>query len=281
MVPSCFAKDKSSKDHSGCRCTFTYNVFTELVACEENTLDHCTTVTVNDGECVPFPGDVWSSMYVDCLAQVYLAFNSSDCSGPMGSAAVAGQCSIRAFPQPPSITLVKWNKDCNGQSAPVKNKQECEPVLEPDEDEACFVSTKVSTDCSLESANASSCFYEGWFNHTVCKPVEGGSFKMDCINKIGFMFPALDCTGPGFPFANDMCSPVQDGLALNAKWGQTCDGEPREVSKDESESSDQSDSMEDSDDTEDGEEESSQNDGSESEGDGSSSASSLRFDLLC
>ncbi|KAL6049781.1 hypothetical protein QOT17_020223 [Balamuthia mandrillaris] len=198
-------------------------------------------------------------MYVDCLAQRYHAYNSSDCSGPVGSAVVPDLCLV----SPVSSTRVKWNEDCNGEPVPLENSEECEPVREPEDDEACFVSMKVSNNCN--GRTEADCLGNWWLNHNECKALPGiGSVKADCVNKIALLFGNVtDCTGPAVSVADDLCFPVEEELAFSAKWGETCEGEPREES----------------DDTEDGEE-SSQNDGSENEGDGSSSASSLRFDLL-
>ncbi|KAL6076692.1 hypothetical protein QOT17_002815 [Balamuthia mandrillaris] len=264
----------------GCRCTFAITGYANLTGscAPEDTEGQCTKTTANEGECMPFPGFGWGSMYVDCLGQRYHVFNSSDCSGHVGNVFTADQCLASPGPQGLALSLVKWNEDCNGEPVPMQNKKECEPVPEPEEDEKCFFSLTTSSDCS--PFPLSLCMGEGWLNHNECFNIEEGSLKIDCINHVGVLFPVINCTGAGFPFANDMCSPIHEGRALNGRWGKTCDDEPVEASdsKEESEPSDESDDMEDS---ESSDEESSQNDGSESEGDGSSSASSLRFDLFC
>ncbi|KAL6076696.1 hypothetical protein QOT17_002819 [Balamuthia mandrillaris] len=266
----------------GCSCTFAVNVYMNLTGscAPEETVDQCTQTTANEGECMPFPGFGWGSMYVDCLGQRYHVFNSSDCSGHVGTVVTADQCLVSPSPQGLALSLVKWNEDCNGETVPMQNEQECEPAPEPEEDEKCFFSLTIGSDCS--PSQFYDCLGEGWLNHNECilSVFGGGSMTVDCINHVGLLFPASNCTGPALPFANDMCSPIQGGMVLNGRWGKTCDGEPVEASdsKEESEPSDESDDMEDS---ESSDEESSQNDGSESEGDGSSSASSLRFDLFC
>ncbi|KAL6059440.1 hypothetical protein QOT17_014153 [Balamuthia mandrillaris] len=128
----------------------------------------------------------------------------------------------------------------------MQNEKECEPVPEPEEDEMCFFSLAISSDCS--PSQFYECAGEGWLNHNECIYIGQGSIKIDCVNRVGLLFPPSNCTGQAAAFANDMCSPIQEGMVLKGKWGKTCDAEPVEASdsKEESEPSDESDDMEDS-----------------------------------
>ncbi|KAL6066666.1 hypothetical protein QOT17_009453 [Balamuthia mandrillaris] len=245
----------------GCTCTFASQVYLGE-SCGGMVVD-CKNYTLTGGECISVPGQ--GSMFVDCLSQIAYAFNSSDCSGPQAIASTPGFC----YGVAEISNMVAWNEDCEGNSVPVEESEECDPVPEPEEDEVCFVSLKLQSECS-ESAE-SMCLGNWWFNHNQCKalPAKEISVLVDCVNGIGHVFSgSTNCTGLAMSFMDDHCPPeIFPGPTLYAKWGETCDGEAREESEEEEEEE------------EDGSNSSSQDSGSQSEGDGSA-ASSLRLNIL-
>ncbi|KAL6076547.1 hypothetical protein QOT17_002674 [Balamuthia mandrillaris] len=235
----------------GCSCTFSGYSY-DNKACH-GAPHSCSDHTVSGGECVEVNG---ASAYVNCLSGVFHLYNTTDCSGPVVFGGVPDQCYLNGD----SSTLVRWNEDCDGNPQPVENSEECEPVPEPQE--VCFMSLRATSSC--KEASESVCIGEWWFNHNQCANITFGAeagILVDCTKRIAQVFAdTTNCTGVAFAVVDDACS-LTYGPAMLAKWGETCDGEPREASDEEEDGSQ------------------SQDGGSESEGDGSS-APTLRLQIL-